>query len=448
LLLLSMASVVALACRCLWGMRELLPRRQPPQRQAGLKAKDKEPLPDAHLGTARIAHRFAFRPQPASRPSDQKIDDPAPPTGSRRRFGWPRALIPTLILLAVLPNLTVAAFMGLPAIHAYWSPPTTPAPKTADAATALVAGEAEPTPATQIRPVLTAPATVAAKTNEDIVFPLALDGTDGVPARSSIAISGLPAGAKLSNGRPYGETEWNLKADEIGDLHLVLPDSANGETKLSIQLIAPDGEVLANAETVLKVTIDPETASVQPAPVSEPTPTLAGVRPIETPQEIAPKEADAKPPADKPKPELAALQAGPAPQEIVPKETEAKPERLAAANAADGANAQSASSAPAQAATDDGDANSIEPSDFVNLRSGPSSSSATIGVIDKGTKLKVMDRKRGWLKVTNPKTSENGWIYSGYVAGLANSGHRRKRAPQADSDESYWTQLGHWLSGS
>jgi uncharacterized protein YraI len=135
-------------------------------------------------------------------------------------------------------------------------------------------------------------------------------------------------------------------------------------------------------------------------------------------------------------------------KELATKDAEAKPNRLAAANAADGASGQSASSAPAQPATDDGDANSIEPSDFVNLRSGPSSSSAIIGVIDKGTKLKVMDRKRGWLKVTNPKTSENGWIYSGYVAGLGNSGHRRRRSRQVDSDESYWTQLGHWLSGS
>lgn len=424
-----------------------MPRRQPPQRQAGLKAKDKELLPDAHLGTARIAHRFAFRPQPAARPSDQKIDDPAPQTAPRMRFGWPRALIPTLILLAVLPNLTVAAFMGLPAIHAYWSPPMTLAPKTADAATALVARDAQPGQATQIRPVLTALATVAAKANEDIAFPLALDGTDGVPARSSIAISGLPAGAKLSIGRPYGETEWNLKSDEIGDLHLVLPDSANGETKLSIQLIAPDGEVLASADTVLKVTSTRETASVQPAPVSEPTPTLAGVRSVATLQELT-KDAEGKPPADEPLPEFAALQAHPSPQKIAPKEVEARPNRLAAANAADGASGQSASSAPAQPATDGGDANSIEPSDFVNLRSGPSSSSAIIGVIDKGTKLKVMDRKRGWLKVTNPKTSENGWIYSGYVAGLANSGHRRKRARQVDSDESYWTRLGHWLSGS
>ena len=62
-----------------------------------------------------------------------------------------------------------------------------------------------------------------ATAGEDVTFPIALDGTDGVPARSIIAISGLPQGSMLSSGRPYGETEWNLKTDEIGDLHLIYP---------------------------------------------------------------------------------------------------------------------------------------------------------------------------------------------------------------------------------
>jgi hypothetical protein len=413
-----MASVVALACRGPWGMRELLPRRQPPQRLAGLKAKDKDLLPDAHLGTARIAHRFAFRPQSASRPTDQQGDDTAPPVGALAPFVvWPRTLIATLILLALLPNLTVAAFMWLPVIHAYWSAPMAPPVKSADLAKAIIAGDAQPAQAPKIRPVLTAPATLAAKTNGDIAFPLSLDGTDGVPGRSSIAISGLPVGAKLSNGRPYGETGWNLKADEIGDLHLVLPKSASGETRIGIQLIAADGEVLANAETVLEVTIDPETALVQPAPVSEPPPALAEVRADEAPQKLASKDA------------------------------EAKPDGLAAAHAADGDGGKSTSSAPAPTANGDGDASSIEPADFVNLRGGPSSSAPILGVIAKGTKLKVMDRKLRWLQVANPATSESGWIYAGNVAGLAKSGHRRKRARQVDSDESYWTKLGHWLTG-
>ena len=74
-----------------------------------------------------------------------------------------------------------------------------------------------------------------------------------MPARSIIAIRGLPQGSKLSSGRPYDETEWNLKPDEIGDLHLVLPRTASGEAKLLMQLVAPDGAIIADAATVLKM---------------------------------------------------------------------------------------------------------------------------------------------------------------------------------------------------
>ena len=62
----------------------------------------------------------------------------------------------------------------------------------------------------------------------------------------------------MSSGRPYGETEWNLKSDEIGDLHLVLPNTASGEAKLIIQLVAPDGDIIADTATVLKMTADPK----------------------------------------------------------------------------------------------------------------------------------------------------------------------------------------------
>jgi len=389
-----------------------LPRRQTTQRLASLTANENESLPGARLTTARIAHRFAPRLQSAAAPGDQHSDDDAPQVLSLARFVvWPRTLIASLILLAVLPNLTVAALLWLPAIHAHWSPSMAPAVKPADPASTLAAVDAQPAQAAELRPVLTAPAAVEAKTNQDIAFPLALDGSDGVPARSSIAISGLPLGATLSNGRPYGETGWNLKSDEIGDLRLGLPNAASGDTRLRIQLIAPDGDVLANAETVLKVTIDPEAAPVPPPANSEPKPELTEAQAIEAPQELATKDA------------------------------EAKPDGPEATNAADGDREPSASSAPASTANDDGDANWIEPSDFVNLRDGPTSSASIIGVIAKGTRLKVRDRKRSWVQVTDPATSESGWIYAGTVAGLGKSGRGAK-----GSDESYWTRLGHWLT--
>ncbi len=70
-------------------------------------------------------------------------------------------------------------------------------------------------------PVLSAPAKLEAAAGEDVLLPLALDGTDGVPAGSVIVVKGLPPGSTLSNGRAHGATDWSLRTDEIGDLHLV-----------------------------------------------------------------------------------------------------------------------------------------------------------------------------------------------------------------------------------
>ncbi len=394
------------------------------QRLSGPAAKDAEQLPGARQAKARIAQRFAPRAPSAVAPGDLQADAYAPLlralTGS---FVWPRTLIASLVLLALLPNLTVAAFLWLPGLRSYWSQPVT-AVKLADAGSAPVRAD-KPKPAPEIHPVLTIPQMVEAKAGDDISFPLALDGTDGVPPRSSIAISGLPAGALLSNGRPYGATGWNLKADEIGDLHLVLGDAAAGETRVQIELLAPDGKVLAGAETLLKVAMVPE-ALPKPAPASEPQ----GAR--------------------------AELQARAEPEEVAAPEKTSKPDTEVVADAPSGDAVQSAPTAPQPTApaaivAEESEADWIKPSAFVNLREGPSSSSAVIGVISKGTKLKVTGRKRRWVQVTNPTTAESGWIYGRYVDGAAGSGRSAKRArakDTSDSGDSMWSRLGRWFTGS
>src|SRR5262249_43684999 len=94
--------------------------------------------------------------------------------------------------------------------------------------------------------------------SESIFLPIALDGTDGVPAHSNIVITGLPQGSTLSNGRPFGDTGWKLERDEIGDLQLVVPNSASGQAKLKLQLIAPDATLVADAEILLQVATAPQ----------------------------------------------------------------------------------------------------------------------------------------------------------------------------------------------
>ncbi len=72
-----------------------------------------------------------------------------------------------------------------------------------------------------------------------------------------------------------------------------------------------------------------------------------------------------------------------------------------------------------------------------------------MGVVAKGVKVEVTDRKRGWLQVTNPATSEQGWIYSGYIEGASKTSLRTRRAAVAQPEqksEGFWSNVGQWLS--
>jgi len=125
--------------------------------------------------------------------------------------------------------------------------------------------------AIEVRPeiALTAPAKLAASSGAVVPFDLTIDSADALPARSVIAVRALPKGATFSQGRPYTETEWNLRPDEIGDLVLQLPETASGASDLRIELMAADGTVLANATTTLEIAPDPKAALVVRADEAE-----------------------------------------------------------------------------------------------------------------------------------------------------------------------------------
>jgi hypothetical protein len=305
--------------------------------------------------------------------------------------------------------------------------------------------------------VLTASNRIEAVAGQPVSVPIALDGTDGVPARSVIAIKGLPSGSNLSEGRPFGEREWTLNPDQIGDLHLTLPVAASGEFKLAIALIAPDDKVVAEAETLL---------AVSPAPAPVPVaPQVAAPGGIASPLVEQPAAIAALPTAS----EAASLPAVPdaTSGEVVAPEpmqetTEAPPDATgeAPAEAAEPASEQPTAAVTSGAqpstvgepAASDSGLGTVEPSMAVNLREAPSSSAAVLGVVAKGATLPVLDRKRGWVQVTDPESGKQGWIYSGLLVGEAKPNYRRKRAaPPVEakseaSSESFWNRVGRWLT--
>jgi len=407
---------------------------------------------DVPLDTPRIAPRV-LSDAPAR---DRRAGGSEPTTRflSRLITGRP-ALIAALVLLALLPNLTVAAFVWLPAIgadpeEAKVKPVRDDATGTPDtrAKDANVTPDTRPKAAAKLSPALTVPSILEANAGGDIVLPIELDGTDGVPFRSAIAVSGLPAGATLSSGRPYGATGWNLKPDEIGDLHLVLPDAASGDRRLDIQLVDPAGEVIASAETTLKVAVKTEPAPEPPPPNSDPETALPEAQAEQTPQD---SEANTGGEVRGEEVATAAVDEDPAP--AAPSESADRPQS-APSDRAD--PAKLAPSDSGQTAKDDAGARSVQPSTSVNLRERPTSSAPVISVIAKDTKLSVLEQRRRWVKVTNPETSESGWVYAPNLNGLAKSrgwSASDWSAQESSSDapskprESIWKRMGHWLTG-
>jgi len=277
-------------------------------------------------------------------------------------------------------------------------------------------------------PVLTAPAFLEATAGESILLPIALDGTDGVPADSTILVTGLPQGSTLSKGRPFGNTAWKLERDEIGDLQIVLPISAGGQT-LKIQLVAPDATVVADAEILLQGA----TASQDSLPRNaEDTDTVASANQetvlfgMAVPA-VGFKITDAQLGHDTPEvqPELGLREAKPS---AVAMEREEEPVQ------SDHRVVQSQPRAPVKRTVATVGTNEVKTSVFVNLRQAPSPSAKVIRVVAKGTKLRVVARKGRWVQVTDPATSANGWIYTG------NANPPRTTKPSAPAEPSEDTQ--------
>ena len=195
-----------------------------------------------------MARRFApeghvLAPDPDPRPELRAPIEPLAPPQARRAFGM-QALIAALILVALVPSAMLGGMIWSGMIPAPWTMPwTTPwTTQTAAPHEAAPSGieqasvTATPGPATILPKqnvevpaiALSAPDRLEARSRSGGGFRLALDGTDALPARSIITVSGLPQGATFSDGRPYGETEWTLRADEIGDLELTLPPARRG----------------------------------------------------------------------------------------------------------------------------------------------------------------------------------------------------------------------------
>jgi hypothetical protein len=332
--------------------------------------------------------------------------------------------------------------------------------------------EAAPQGETEVKPhiALNTDRRIEAKPGDEVSFDIVIDSVDMLPARSIIAIRGIPQGATFSQGRPYGSSEWSLTPDEIGDLRIHLPKGTAAGADMRIELIG-DGTVLASATTRLEVAEDPRAALILRANESDRIEDLikhgqkmvevgylAGARTyfkraveagsgeaalllgacydpafIEKigAQGIKPDAKEARNWYERAKQfgiaDAEAKLAELARQWPDTRNSLQKPQEGATPPAAEEAGstgggqaspepaAQSGQPDPSAPTPSSGEEEWVELSSYVNVRKAPSPTAETLRIAQKGERLRVIGRESKWVQVTDSAASETGWVYARFI---------------------------------
>jgi hypothetical protein len=441
------------------------PNRQPRSLTERLEAEAKAHAEVEVPAPSSMAERFAPEAQPTAGSGGGRAQTQVPQlrASASGRIAAPaqasaplvsRTLLSLLVVLSLIPSLALAALywqgLALPA----WMPiPASLAGKApAPFDRAVVAGilPAETVLAKRDieRPAVTLrlASSIAGDAGKQVPFPIGLDGVTRLPLRSILTIGGLPREARFSAGRPYGETEWSLRPDEIEDLSLALPEGASGNHVVTVALVAGDGTPIANGETSLAIAPDPKAALIlRPEETARIDELLAhGHKMIEVGYFAGArgyfKRAAEAGSAD------AALALGATydpgfiaeigAQGIPPERAEARlwyerartlgsslaDARIAAldqvpvAQQGDGSFEQAAE---APAPEPEAETEWVEVSGSVHMRAEPMPKAKTVKIAEPGTRYRATGRKAGWVQVTDPQTSQVGWIYSRFVTAAA-----------------------------
>ena len=313
---------------------------------------------------------------------------------------------------------------------------------------------------------LSVPDAIAAEAGKEASFAIAIDSDDSLPPRSIITIRGLPEGTSFSAGRPFGDTEWSLRPDETDDLRVTLPAGASGQRALSVAVVAADGGVITSGATRLDIAADPRMALIsRPGDAARIAELIEhgrkmvdvgyfpgarayfqraaeagsaeaafsvgatydpsfieeigaqGIKPdtkqariwYERAKALGHKDADAQIRALATAEALAAMPAVEAPKPTEPTEPIPAPAAITPKPVI-------APGAPEATRTGDAGLEWVEISSPVNVRSAPTPQSETLKIAVPGKRYQATGRQGSWVQVTDPATSEVGWIYARYVA--------------------------------
>jgi hypothetical protein len=377
----------------------LLERLDEPLRDAGLPTPAKPPSAPAGQSVAKLHWEGNGVPQS---PAPNLNVAPATP----KRSGLSRkALISALALMALVPLAILFARL--------W--PDMMQPHADSTSSTLPVANAARQETSPLEVALSSPPKIAAHAGDVVAFPIAIDATGALPARSIVAITAVPQGASFSEGRPYGVTGWSLRPDEIAGLQLRLP-ARSGASDMRLDLIAGDGTVLSQSETRVSI------ASAPPQVATTDDPLSAEFAPLE--QMTTEGAVESAPAAQVATAEVtgSVADAPPAPvrsplsvagNESAPKVNAVKVVTIAPPHETkphDGGYGLGPATEETQAPDE-----WMETKTAVDMHAKAQQSSETVKVAQGGLKVRVTARDKNWVQVTDPKSSTTGWIYNRFL---------------------------------
>lgn len=125
-------------------------------------------------------------------------------------------------------------------------------------------------PTTSPNPVYMAQLTVSDTEGSSLApIPLSLAVAPGVPEqRLRIRISGLPKGARLSNGSDLGHGEWLLRDNDLENLNMTLSPEFSGKITLLAEVIDDATHIQAAPSQMVSVNVKPEQVVAEPVAAS------------------------------------------------------------------------------------------------------------------------------------------------------------------------------------
>lgn len=132
-------------------------------------------------------------------------------------------------------------------------------------------------------PRLSTKLSVEANPGETVALPIHIENAGGLSPSAALIVRGVPEFASLSAAEPQTDGAWRVPLSAAGDLTLTAYARPARDQELVMELVTPEGSVMARASTVLKA--GPEPVAEVAAVATMPPPAITASLPVkkETP---------------------------------------------------------------------------------------------------------------------------------------------------------------------